>query len=42
MNLDAVDHLRAADDRRLLVTLKDGTSVVASRSASERIRGRIR
>jgi two-component system LytT family response regulator len=42
VNLDAVAHLSAADDRRLLVTLKDGSSLVASRSASERLRGRFR
>lgn len=42
VNLDLVAHLSAADDRRLLVTLKDGTGVVASRSASERLRERFR
>jgi len=42
VNLDAVDHLRAADDRRLLVVLKDGTTVLASRAASERLRLRFR
>lgn len=42
VNLDAVTHFRAADDRRLLVTLRDGTSIVASRAASERIRERVR
>jgi two-component system, LytTR family, response regulator len=42
VNMSAVDHFRPADDRRLLVTLKDGTSVLASRAASERIRQRIR
>jgi len=42
VNLDAVEHLRPADDRRLVVTMKDGTCVVASRAASERIRRRIR
>ncbi|MFI5120156.1 MAG: LytR/AlgR family response regulator transcription factor [Thermoanaerobaculia bacterium] len=42
VNLNAVTHFRAADDRRLLVTLKDGSTVLASRAASERIRQRIR
>ncbi|MEO6327171.1 MAG: LytTR family DNA-binding domain-containing protein [Thermoanaerobaculia bacterium] len=42
VNLDAVDHLRPADDRRLLVTLRDGTSLLASRAASERMRQRVR
>lgn len=42
VNLNAIDHFRAADDRRLLVTLRDGSSVLASRAASERIRERIR
>jgi two-component system LytT family response regulator len=42
VNLDAVEHLRAADDRRLLITLRDGSTVVASRSASERLRARFR
>jgi len=42
VNLDAVLHLSAADDRRLLVTLRDGTTVVASRAASERLRTRFR
>ncbi len=38
VNLDAVEHMRAYDDRRLAVTLKDGTVVVASRAASEELR----
>jgi two-component system, LytTR family, response regulator len=42
VNLNAVEHLRPADDRRLIVTLKGGARVVASRSASERIRRRVR
>jgi two-component system LytT family response regulator len=42
VNLDEVDHLSAVDDRRLLLTLRDGTRVVASRSASERLRRRFR
>lgn len=42
VNLNAVDHFRPADDRRLLVTLRDGTAILASRAASKRIRERIR
>jgi two-component system LytT family response regulator len=42
VNLNAVEHLRPEDDRRLVVSLKGGTRVVASRSASERIRRRVR
>lgn len=37
----AVRHLKAADDRRLLITLRDGTTVVASRASSKRLRQRI-
>jgi len=42
VHLGAVADFRAHDDRRLLVTLKDGSTVVASRSASERLRRRAR
>ncbi len=42
VNLDAVKVLRPFDERRLLVVLRDGTEVVASRSASERVRGLVR
>lgn len=38
VNLDAVRHLRPHDDRRLAVTLQDGTVVVASRAGSEELR----
>jgi two-component system LytT family response regulator len=38
VNLDAVRHLQAYDERRLVVVLADGSEVVASRAASERIR----
>lgn len=38
VNLDHVVEMRAADDRRLELRLKDGSAVVASRSASERLR----
>jgi two-component system LytT family response regulator len=38
VNLDAVEHMRPYDDRRLVITLKDGSVVVASRAASEELR----
>lgn len=38
VNLDEVEHLRPYDERRLAITLKDGTVVVASRTASEELR----
>jgi two-component system LytT family response regulator len=38
VNLDAIDHLRPYDDRRLLIVLRDGSEIVASRTASERLR----
>ena len=38
VNLDAILHLKPYDDRRLAVTLRDGTVVVASRAASEELR----
>jgi two-component system, LytTR family, response regulator len=38
VNLDAVAHMRAHDDRRLAITLRDGSVVVASRAASEELR----
>ena len=38
VNLDAVQHLRPYDERRLAVTLRDGTVIVASRAASEDLR----
>ena len=38
VNLDAVRHLRPYDDRRLAITLQDGSVVVASRAASEQLR----
>jgi len=38
VNLDAVQHMRPYDDRRLAITLKDGAVVVASRAASEELR----
>ncbi|MEO8503482.1 MAG: LytTR family DNA-binding domain-containing protein [Acidobacteriota bacterium] len=42
LNLDAIESLKPADDRRLLVTLRDGTGIVASRAASERLRRLVR
>jgi two-component system LytT family response regulator len=38
INLDAVAHMKPYDDRRLAITLRDGSVVVASRSASEEMR----
>jgi two-component system LytT family response regulator len=38
VNLDAVAHMRAHDERRLAITLHDGSVVVASRTASEELR----
>jgi len=38
VNLDAVRHLQANEDRRLRITLRDGSEVVASRGASEELR----
>jgi two-component system LytT family response regulator len=42
VNLDAVEHMRSVDDRRLQLTLRDGSTVVASRGASERLRRQVR
>ena len=42
VNLDAIDHLRPYDDRRLLIVLRDGSEIVASRTASERLRHIVR
>jgi hypothetical protein len=38
VNLDAVRHLRPFDERRLQIVFDDGSRLVASRSASERLR----
>jgi two-component system LytT family response regulator len=38
VNLDAVAHMKPHDDRRLAITLSDGSVVVASRAASEELR----
>src|SRR5262245_30822648 len=40
--LDAIEHMRPHDDRRLLIVLKGGGSLVASRAASERLRQDVR
>lgn len=42
VNLDAVLHLQSSDDRRLRIVLSDGSSVLASRAASEALRRRAR
>lgn len=42
VNLEAVELLRPFDERRLLVRLKDGTEIVASRAASEQLRRLVR
>lgn len=39
VNLDQVASLRAHDERRLAVRLKDGTEIVASRAGSRELRG---
>lgn len=38
VNLDAVQHMRPYDERRLLLVLTDGSEVIASRAASEALR----
>ena len=42
VNLDAIDHLKPYDERRLVLVLKDGGEIVASRAASERLRHGVR
>ena len=42
VNLDAIAHMRAHDERRLAITLRDGSVVVASRAASEELRKLVR
>ena len=42
VNLDAIAHMKAYDDRRLAITLHDGSVVVASRAASEELRRQAR
>jgi DNA-binding LytR/AlgR family response regulator len=38
VNLDAVEHFRSNEDRRLRIVLRDGAEVVASRAMSEELR----
>jgi hypothetical protein len=42
VNLDELDHLEPYDERRLLVVLRDGSQIVPSRAASERLRNVVR
>jgi two-component system, LytTR family, response regulator len=42
VNLDAVEHFRANEDRRLRIILRNGSEVVASRAASEELRKLVR
>ena len=42
VNLDAVKLLRPIDDRRLMIVLKNGDEIVASRTASETLRRMVR
>lgn len=42
VNLDAVKHLQSFDERRLRIVLHDGSTVLASRGASEALRRRAR
>jgi two-component system LytT family response regulator len=42
VSLAAIAHLQSIDDRRLLVTLRDGTEIVASRAGSQRLRRLVR
>jgi two-component system, LytTR family, response regulator len=42
VNLDAVEKFVPFDSRRLLIRLRDGTEIIASRAASESLRGMVR
>jgi len=42
VNLEAVERLQAFDERRFLILLRDGTEILASRSASELLRRLVR
>jgi len=42
VNIDAVEYLRDYGDRRLLVKMKDGTEIVASRAASQDLKRLVR
>ena len=39
INLDFVTSMEPFDDRRLVLTMRDGSTVVASRSGSQALRG---
>ncbi|HEV2913727.1 MAG TPA: response regulator transcription factor [Pyrinomonadaceae bacterium] len=41
INLDHITLMRQYDDRRLLISLRDGTEILASRSGSQRLNGLI-
>lgn len=42
INLDHVEQIRPFDERRLTIILKDGSRIVASRNASQRLRAQVR
>ena len=42
VNIDAVEYLRDYGDRRLLVKMRDGTEIVASRTASQDLKRLVR
>ena len=42
VNLDHVEQIRSFDERRLIIILKDGSRIVASRNASQRLRAQVR
>lgn len=42
INLDHVEQIRPFDERRLTIILKDGSRIVASRTASQRLRAQVR
>jgi two-component system, LytTR family, response regulator len=42
VNLDFVEHLQPHEDRRLRITLRNGSEVIASRAASEELRKLVR
>jgi DNA-binding LytR/AlgR family response regulator len=42
VNLNAVAHFRAHEDRRLRIVLRNGAEVVASRAMSEELRKLVR
>ena len=42
INLDHVEQIRPFDERRLTIILKDGSRIIASRNASQRLRAQVR